>query len=246
MICGFPLWNLPPCFRTLDSPSTHNRRLIVASVSAVIINFQTPDLTKRAVYSFRKFYPAVPLLLIDNGSSDQSVVSLRELSFEAPGTTELIVNGRNLHHGPAMHQAMTLRSEEYVLFIDSDCEILRGGILELMLEALGSTPGGYAAGKQTFMNRRGFDIPESPGAIPYLRPICLLVDRRLYLTLPPFMKHGAPCLANMKAAAEQGLRLCPVPVDDYVRHLGRGTAARFGYRLGLRGKWNHILNKMGW
>lgn len=230
----------------MESPSTHYCWLVVASVSAVIINFQTPDLTKRAVHSFRKFYPAVPLLLIDNGSADQSVPMLKEFAAADPDSTELVVNSRNLHHGPAMHQAMTLRAEEHVLFIDSDCEILRGGILEIMLEALSSSPEGYAAGKRTFMNRRGFDIPESPGAIPYLRPICLLVDRRRYLTLPPFMKHGAPCLANMKAATDRGFGLCPVPVDEYVRHLGRGTAARFGYRLGLRGKWNHFLNKMGW
>jgi GT2 family glycosyltransferase len=217
----------------------------VAPVSAVIINFQTPDLTNRAVRSFRRFYPDVPLLLIDNGSSDRSMESLQSLVAEAPGTTELIVNGANLHHGPAMHQAMTLRTEDRVLFIDSDCEIVQGGFLERMLNELDSAPEAYAAGKRIFMNERGFDVPESPGAIAYVRPICLLVDRRLYLTLPPFVKHGAPCLANMKAAAERGLRLCHVPVDEYVRHLGRGTAGRFGYRLGLKGKWNHLLNRLG-
>ena len=236
----------PPPFLYFEVTVHSYPWLVVASVSAVIINFQTPDLTKRAVNSFRKFYPAVPLLLIDNGSSGRSGETLKELVAESPETTELVLNSTNLHHGPAMHQAMTLRKEERVLFIDSDCEILRGGFLEIMLTELDSVPEGYAAGKRIFMNERGFDVDESPGAIPYLRPICLLVDRRLYLTLPPFMKHGAPCLVNMKAAAERGLRLFHVPVEEYLRHLGRGTAGRFGYRLGLKGKWNFLLNRLGW
>jgi glycosyltransferase involved in cell wall biosynthesis len=217
----------------------------VASVSAVIINFQTPDLTERAVRSFRRFYPLVPLLLIDNGSGDRSADALRALAAESPATTELLINNGNLHHGPAMHQAMTVRREDRILFLDSDCEVLRGGFLEAMMTEIDSAPQGYAAGKRIFMNERGFDVPESAGAIPYLRPICLLVDRALYAALPPFAKHGAPCLANMKGASERGLRLCHVPVEEYVRHLGRGTARRFGYRLGMRGKWNHLLNRLG-
>jgi glycosyltransferase involved in cell wall biosynthesis len=218
----------------------------VGSVAAVIINYRTPDLTRRAVRTFRRFYPTVPLLLVDNGSADGSLEELRALAALAPEATTIVVNETNLHHGPAMHQAMTLLKEERILFLDSDCEVIRGGFLELMLAALGETPGGYAAGKRIFMNARGFDRAEGRGAIPYLRPICLLVDRALYFTLPPFVRHGAPCLANMRRASEQGLRLLPFPVEEYVRHDGRGTAGRFGYALGWKGRLNYLLNKLGW
>jgi glycosyltransferase involved in cell wall biosynthesis len=218
----------------------------VGSVAAVIINYQTPDLTRRAVRTFRRFYPTVPLLLIDNGSADGSLEELRRLVALAPEATTVVANKRNLHHGPAMHQAMTLLAQERILFLDSDCEVIQGGFLELMSAALAGTPRGYAAGKRIFMNARGFDRAEGPGAIPYLRPICLLVDRGIYLTLPPFVRHGAPCLANMRRAAEQGVRLLPFPVEEYIRHEGRGTAGRFGYALGLEGRINHLLNKLGW
>jgi hypothetical protein len=36
-----------------------------------------------------------------------------------------------------------------------------------------------------------------------------------------------------------------VAMDDVVRHEGRGTAGRFGYRLGWKGKLNHALNRLG-
>jgi hypothetical protein len=73
----------------------------------------------------------------------------------------------------------------------------------------------------------------------------MLLRRRTYLTLPPFRRHGAPCLHNMRAAVAAGLRLAHVPVEEYVQHEGRGTAGRYGYGLGWKGKLNHVLNRLG-
>ena len=42
-------------------------------LSAVIIHYQTPDLLKMAVESFKRFYPKMPLYVVDNGS-DSDVV----------------------------------------------------------------------------------------------------------------------------------------------------------------------------
>jgi hypothetical protein len=213
------------------------------SVTAVIINFQTPDLTHRAVTSFRHFYPSIPLLIIDNGSAHQSRDLLHQLDPDGP--TELLLNPTNLHHGPAMDQALHRITTEFTLFLDSDCEVIGGGFVERMSAALLHDDRNYVAGKRIFMNARGFDVDKSAGAYPYIRPICMMVKRALYLQLPPFEKHGAPCLANMIAATERGLELVHIPIDEYVRHDGRGTAARFGYQLGLKGRLNHLLNRLG-
>jgi len=215
------------------------------SVTAVIINFQTPDLTQRAVSSLRRWYTDLPLLLIDNGSSDDSPSLLQRLAGASPATTALLCNPRNLHHGPAMDRAMRQLSTDEVFFLDSDCIITREGVLEHLREALHADESNYAAGKRIFMNSRGFDVTPGPGTHPYIRPICMLIRRRPYLTLPPFERHGAPCLTNMIAATSAGLHLIHVPVDDFVHHEGRGTAARFGYRLGWKGKLNHVLNRLG-
>ena len=216
-----------------------------SAVTAVVINFRTPDLTRRAVESFRSFYPSPPLLLIDNGSGDESRESLEQLCSQAPDRTRLILNESNVHHGPAMDQALHLVNTPFALFLDSDCEVLRGGFVEAMLARAGEDPRNYAVGKKIFMNDRGFDILEGPGAHPYIRPICMLVRREIYLQCPPFERHGAPCLANMRAAQASGFELVSFPVEDFVRHEGRGTASRYGYRLGWRGRLNHLMNKIG-
>ncbi len=219
--------------------------MLTPSVTAVIINYQTPDLTGRAVASLRRWYPELPLLLVDNGSADDSPSILRALVVSSAGLTTLICNARNVHHGPAMDQAMRRLSTDEVFFLDSDCVIVRGGILELLREALHADERTYAAGKRICMNSRGFDVAPGPQAHPYIRPICMLIRRPPYLLLPPFRRHGAPCLENMRAATGAGFLLAHVPVDDYVVHEGRGTAGRFGYGLGWKGRLNHLLNRLG-
>ncbi len=214
-------------------------------VTVVVINFRTADLTERAVSSFRQFYPSVPLLLVDNGSNNESVSTLHRLKDLIPEKTDLILNSQNLHHGPAMDQAIRRAQSPFVFFLDSDCEVFRGGFLEDMIGEFSRTRMAYAIGKKIFMNKRGFDVPESSNALPYIRPFFMMLAREPYLTFPPFVHHGTQCLENMTDARRKGYILLDFPVDQYVHHPGRGTAGRFGYGLGWRGKLNHLLNKFG-
>ena len=215
-------------------------------VTAAIINFRTPDLTLRAVNSFQRYYPDVPLLLVDNASNDGSLRVLEEIRQQNPRNTDMIVNDHNLHHGPAMDQALRYLRSQYVFFLDSDAEVLKGNFLEGMVNAAEQDPGHYAVGHRVKMNKRGFDVSPDEEGFPYIRPYCMLIKRELYLLLPRFQLHGTPCLENMQCAARRGLALVAFPVDDYISHQGRGTAARFGYQLGMRGKINYIMNKFGW
>lgn len=214
-------------------------------LTVVSVNYRTPDLIARAVQSFREHYPHLPLLLVDNGSGDDSVDRLMALQAAHPDHTDLVLNTENRHHGPAMDQAVRTVDTPLVLFLDSDIVVRRGGFVEGMMRALADVPRSYATGKRIWMNRRGFDVDESAGGTPYIRPICMMLRRPLYLTLPAFRRHGAPCLDNMRAAYQQGLQLIHFPVEDYIEHDGRGTAGRHGYRLGLRGRVNHLLNSLG-
>jgi glycosyltransferase involved in cell wall biosynthesis len=217
---------------------------VPSGITTVIINYRTPDLLDRAAGSFRRFYPSAHLLIIDNGSADTSLDVARARRNADAGNTDLILNDSNIHHGPAMDQAMRLLTAETVLFIDSDCEVIAGGWIERMSGLLNGE-NAYAAGRRIRMNSRGFDTPEASGGHPYIRPICMMLKRKVYLTLPPFRKHGAPCLGNMIEADARGYGLIDAPVEDFIRHHGRGTASRHGYGLGLKGILNHLMNKAG-
>ncbi len=213
-------------------------------VTVVIINYQTSDLTQLAITSFRKFYPDVHLILVDNGSQDESVKVLKEIQSTQTATTKLVLNKTNIHHGPAMHQAITLSSGELVLFFDSDCEVQRGGFIEAMVELIEQDSQHYAVGKTEFLNERGFLVKPNQNGIRYIRPICMLVRKTLYNALPPFQLHGAPCLTNMKEAAKRNFGLIEFDIHKFIFHKGRGTASKYGYGLGIRGKVNYLLNKL--
>lgn len=215
-------------------------------VTVVIINYRTPDLLETAVESLRRFYPDVRLMLIDNGSHDgQSLAVLEDWKSRHPETTEFLLNATNLHHGPAIDQAMRHAVTPFVLFLDSDCEVLKEGFIEQMVGIGLAFPLSYAIGKLIWMDRRGFDLPAGiPEAIPYIRPICMLLRRDVYLTLPKAERHGTPCLSNFREASRRGFLLLHFPVEDYIHHKGRGTASRFGYGLGWRGFVNYVLHKL--
>ena len=217
----------------------------LSTVTAVVINYKTPDLALRAISTFKSAYPSVKTLLIDNGSGVECAGMLVTVRSSYPDV-ELTVNARNLHHGPAMHQAMGLTSTPMVLFLDSDCTVLAPGFIEKMSGSLSESALHYAAGSLQHVNKRGFPVDASrPGAMPYCNPWCMLIKRELYYQLPPFQLHGAPLLRNMRGVQKKGFILVETMLDGHVRHDYRGTAQRFGYQLGIKGVMNYLLNKLG-
>ena len=73
----------------------------------------------------------------------------------------------------------------------------------------------------------------------------MLIRSSIYKELPPFEHHGAPVAHNFYEAYKREYRMINFPVDEYIHHLHRGTVERFGYGLGLKGKINYLLNKLG-
>jgi len=211
-------------------------------VRTVVINYQTPDLIKIAVESLRKFYPSVKLLIIDNGSKDESKAVIERLKGECPDETDLLFLNKNCFHGPAMDKALKTVYEEYVFFLDSDAEVKRGGFLEAMLDEMEKDKNAYGIGRMQIVNKRGFPAEEG---ITVLVPAYMMIRRSYYSDLPPFEHHGMPVLNNFISANEKGLRLISFPIEQYIDHKWRGTASRYGYGLGLKGKIDYVLNKIG-
>lgn len=212
------------------------------SISTVIINFQTPDLLKVAVESFRYYYPQIDLLIVDNGSKDNSLEVICELEKLSPKKTRTVFFKKNIYHGPAMHRVMSAINKKYVFFLDSDTETKECGFLEQMQTELETSTNIYGIGQQVMVNKRGFQVEK--GAI-ILAPAYMMLHRSLYFTLPPFERHGQPVLKNFIVAQQRGYLLKPFPIEKFIKHRWRGTASRFGYGLGLRGKIDFILNKFG-
>ncbi|MCX6137643.1 MAG: glycosyltransferase [Ignavibacteriales bacterium] len=211
------------------------------TVTGVVVHFQTPDLLKTAVTSFRKFNPSVPLLIVDNGSDAASRRSVEALVQETDGQTMARYLPQNIYHGPAMHRALCDLETDLVFFFDSDTETERGGLLEAMEQKFAGDTTLYAAGKKDVVNARGFHADE--GTVIVQTP-SMMIRRSIYMQLPPFEHRGMPTLVNFAAAHRRGFGFADVPVAAYIRHDGRGTAGKFGYGLGLRGKIEFIIEKL--
>ncbi len=212
-------------------------------VTAVVVNHRTEELTRRCVESLRRLASTPAVLVVDNGSDETTVQRLHEL---ADASTRLICNPTNRGHGPAMDQAIRAAVTEFVMTVDSDVEVLRPGLVEILLAPF-EAPDLLAAGQSVGMNRYGY--PASPTArlvIPYVYPATMMLRRALYLELPAFRHHGSPCLHTMRAAMKRGLRLAEVAVDDFVRHDGKGTCSHFGYGLGIMTSVDKILSRFRW
>jgi GT2 family glycosyltransferase len=211
------------------------------NICVVIVNYQTPDLLETAVQSFRKFYPAVSLLLTDNGSHDRSRAIITKLAANRPTCTRTVFLEKNIFHGPAMHEAMMAVDQDFVFFLDSDTETQQGGFLEKMTAEFTSERM-YGVGRIDTVNRRGF---HSAKGTPIILSPYMMLRRKPYFEFPPFEHRGMPTLRNFSAAQRHGYMLKSFPVETYIAHAGRGTASRYGYGLGVRGRIDYVLNKFG-
>jgi GT2 family glycosyltransferase len=212
------------------------------SISTVVINFQTPDLLKTTVESFRKFYPEADIFLIDNGSKDSSHETLEQLKRNFQQHTKIIYLHENIFHGPAMHFAINEINSKYLFFLDSDTKTFNGGFLEEMVSILNSSEKIYGTGRFLTVNKRGFQVTKG---ISFPAPAYMMIRRDLYFQFPPFEHHGMPVLSNFSKALKSGFEFREFPIQNYIEHLWRGTAGRFGYGLGFKARIDYILNKLG-
>jgi hypothetical protein len=211
-------------------------------VTGVVVNYRTPDLLDQAVRSFHRAYPEIQLLIVDNGSQEASLATIDTLEKEHPETIRSLRFSENLYHGPAMDHALQMLESPYVYLFDSDTITRRSGFLEPMVERLSARKEAYGAGRVLTVDSRGFS---SENGIPILWAPYMCVDREIYSDLPPFEHHGVPVLRNMEAAEKRGYRLVDFPVREYVEHLGRGTASKYGYGLGLKSRLHQLLHRLG-
>lgn len=213
-------------------------------VTVLITNYKTYELTAQCVSSLLTHYPEVNVLLIDNGSQDESTAYIQRVSEEHENVKSLI-NEQNRYHGPAMDQGIRVSNTRYVFTLDSDCEIIKKGLLERMVKEF-EEPTLYAIGRLVYMDRYGYETTSKlHKRIKYVHPYAMLLDKQKYLCLKRFVHHGSPCIQNMKDAQRSGYKLMNFPLHDFIFHHGRGTCSKYGYGLGLRTTLELILHWMG-
>ena len=189
-------------------------------ITGITVCWNTKDLIERAYNSIRKFYPEMPIIIIDGSDAGNPCATyVRGLSSSM---TTIIQPGYNIGHGQGMCLGIDKAKTPYALIFDSDI-VLMEDCLSTMLEKMGEDS--FGIGEVMSFSDKCVQQQPMP-TIPYLHPRFHLIDVRNYKKFRPYIHHGAPCLATMIDIHRKGLStkvLIDFPIDRYIHHIGRGT-----------------------
>lgn len=111
--------------------------------SVIVVSYNTRELTLRCLASVFAQASDIDLqvLVVDNASTDQSVVAITN---QFP-TVQVLANARNVGFARAVNQALPTATQDVVFLLNPDAEI-QSGSLRLLLEVLQADPGLGAVG----------------------------------------------------------------------------------------------------
>lgn len=103
--------------------NNHRQSTNINSISFVVIDYNTPDLTKTCLQSIRKFHPDDEVILIQNGNE-----------FDDQNASKTIKLEQNIGFGAACNLGALGSSGEYICFINSDAELESDSIRKIIHE----------------------------------------------------------------------------------------------------------------
>jgi glycosyltransferase involved in cell wall biosynthesis len=200
------------------------------NVTALVVVYKTLDYITVAYESFRKFYPTLPLVIVDNSEGDPCSEYVDNLQINDPQLTVFHMK-QNVGHGVGLDYGIRSITTEHIYFFDSDTKMLKGGVIEELLTVGGDNY--YTVSTSTYVDRGGRLLPRAfrGERIKFVYGYATLLNRKKYLKYPPLTKYGLPILEAYIAIHDEGngeKLLKTFPVNKYVYHASGGTRARYG------------------
>lgn len=223
-------------------------------ITATCPNWLTARRTLGAVQSFKKFYPEVPLIIVDDHSNSKdkstfdSIYSRPEYRPEViydpdnsklrgiEGTTFITARPHNTlgkGHGNAIDSAADLARGGWLFHMDSDVRLVKGGLLEEMMKH--ARPDVAAIGELKVVN------PKMPNLHNTFALYNLDLFFKMGVSFKPIIYNGRvrgyfPECEHPGQALEAGTEFC-------------GMAHRIGYKLidlpGIINEYGHHLRYTG-
>ncbi len=137
-------------------------------VTAIIINYKTPELTMGAVRSCLGEPDIAEVIVIDNGSGDESADTLTE---QFRGTKARVMeNDKNLGFGAANNKGISKAHTEFVFLLNSDAFVMEGAV-GLLLARLKTDNSIGLIGPEVLLSDGKSPQPLNFGPFPTLRTI---------------------------------------------------------------------------
>lgn len=195
-------------------------------ITALTVNYNTPDFLERLLSSFRQFYD-IPFVVVD-GSDEKNYKQIE--GFVDKYSVEIHHFPFNIHHGPGMAYGIEYIKTDKILLLDSDLIVLRPGFIEDLDSKLKLDS--YGIGDIQIVDENGFNRKKG---MRYLHPACALINREVALKYPLPIRHGAPMIEAMKAIKTDILQHEPWVTNDFrnpdkkfIIHDWQGTVTRTG------------------
>jgi len=197
------------------------------NVTGITVCYNTKDLIERTYNSVRKFHPEMLIIIIDGSDSDNPCASY--IKSLASDVTVIISLGYNIGHGRGMCMGIDRVKTKYTLIFDSDIEILKSPVSQMLGMMEDDTFGvgsicktgfdGVGYGKNPHHKKKGW--------ISYLHPHFQLINIRNYRKYHWYVHHGAPCYLTMvdihkKGLSEKILKEFP-KLENFVKHYHKAT-----------------------
>ena len=132
-----------------DLERARSRSVVAPSVCAIVLNYNGKDVTLETLDSLSQLdYPAIEIVVVDNGSSDGSEEAVREAYPEVvqlkKEVNEGVAAGMNVGIAWAIDEGF-----DYLLILNNDIEV-RPDMVRRLVEELGSRPDFACAGPKCY------------------------------------------------------------------------------------------------
>lgn len=161
-----------------------------SKITAITVVCNTYGMFYRMYAMFRKHYPEMQLIVIDN--SDKNSECFKGVQRFASPITQVFHQRDNIGHGRGLNFGIAKAHTRYVLIMDTDTQVLKDP-LPKMMELMDSET--YGVGCITEVGRDGYDylaFKHHKEPIRYLHPFFALINRDMFHKYQPFVHHGAP------------------------------------------------------
>ena len=211
-------------------------------ITGITVCQNTRELVERSYNSIRKFHPEIPIIIIDGSNvNDPCAAYVRGLASDV---TIVVSLGYNIGHGRGMCMGIEKAKTPYALMFDSDIEMLKPCLPEMLAMMEEDTFGVGDIDEKSNLNPYVYGT-HSPaeGFVRYLHPYFQLMNIENYKKYYPYVHHGGPCCWTMLDIHNQGLSgkiLKQFPaMKEFVKHDFMGTRkTRMAKKLPeIEGKW---------
>lgn len=175
-------------------------------ITGITVTHNTFALAKRAYESVRKFHPTMQIIIIDGSDWNDPCRKYIESLAENPYNT-IGLCAYNIGHGRGMDAAIRMCKTKYALIFDSDIEMIKSPVQQ-MVDMMEADTYGIGYLEKTAYDGYEYGAKPKHKGQPFmwmLHPFFHLLQVSEYFKYAPYTHHGAPCFKAALDIHRRGL-----------------------------------------